>query len=244
MKQNFKSHSIVVIAAVFILVILLLMSCSPAATPVPQAIPVTGAQPEVVVPTIAPTEAPKPVTKNPVLVLPDGSKIILWPDTKAEVVKYPLTEKESDIEINLSQGELLVIPDLESGNQFTVKSPEGAIARLNGCAMIVTMDVVDQAFGLVCVGGNCSMGKSEADLFTVQNDESWLYKNKQFVGPATINLVDLQKAYNDYLPVCPLSIPVTGGQITETPRPTPNIAASATASCSDFKRKFPGTPCP
>ena len=31
---------------------------------------------------------------------------------------------------------------------------------------------------------------------------------------------------------------------TATPPPTPDLGATATAACGDFRSKFPGTPCP
>ncbi len=47
-------------------------------------------------------------------------------------------------------------------------------------------------------------------------------------------------------PVCPTCevIFVTVPPSTETPSPTPDIGATATAACAAFRQQFPGTPCP
>jgi hypothetical protein len=235
----------------FILLTFILAGCTAPATPEPVIVPVTGNQPPTAIPpTPLPVIAPVESESNSIMVLPDGSKIVIRPKTQVEVISFP-NEKSPEVEITLKlvQGDILVLPNPDSGNWFSVQNTEGNMARVVGCGMTVSVDRVSKDFGMKCIGGNCELGLDANNMFPVNVNEAWTIQKGALGGPTPMDMAQLDKLYDGQLPSsCPASIPipVTGGEITPTLPPTPkaDIGATATAACKDFKSKFPRTPCP
>jgi hypothetical protein len=231
----------------FSILSLIFAGCAAPATTEPVIVPVTGNQPTVIAPTLLPVIVPVESERNSILSLPDGSKIIFQPKTKVEVISFPnVNSTDVDITIKLIQGDILVIPNPESDKWFSVQNSDGNIAQVNGCGMSVSADQSTKDFGMNCIGGNCMLGMDSKNLFAVNINEAWAIQQGALHGPTPINQSHLEELYAGQLPTCPLTIPVTGEEITPTLPQTliGDIGATATASCKDFKSRFPGTPCP
>jgi hypothetical protein len=250
MKHNHCNGKQTIFIA-FILLSIILVGCAAPATPEPVIVPVTGNQQPTAVPaTPLPVIAPAESESNSVLSLPDGSKIVIRPKTQVEVISFP-NEKSPDVDIilKLVQGDLLVLPNPDSGKWFSVQNAEGNMARVVGCGMVVSVDPVSKDFGMKCIGGNCELGLDSKNMFPVNVNESWVIQQGALHGPTPVDMAQLDKLYDGQLPAaCPanIPIPVTGGEVTPTLPPTQqvDIGATATAACKDFKSKFPRTPCP
>jgi hypothetical protein len=142
----------------------------------------------------------------------------------------------------LTQGEILVLPNQDSTKWMTVLNSDGSIARIKGCAMVVSADPSAKEFKMGCLGGTCEFGLNVDHLSPMDVEKSLVIKNGSIGSPEDIDLAGLQKIFDQQIPECP-AIPVTG--IEETPAPAQvDVGATATASCRDFKSRFPGTPCP
>jgi hypothetical protein len=222
--------------------------------------------------TVTPT--PTPAEKSSVMVFPDGSKIVLRPEANVEVIMLAGINPEiSEIRVRLIQGEILVVPKLAPGNWFTVINPGGYIARIDGCAMVVSNSVVmggnavSGSFEVKCIAGRCEFGPDANHLFAVANNENGVSQVSFDGSSAGFDLEQLKAIYGLDFPDCTQYVPITGGEaptpqptqqvaLQATPQPTtgstsqpglqPSVdfAATATQNCLDFQANFPSTPCP
>lgn len=207
---------------------------TPVATAQP-AVPVTGSTKIPIVESQSDTAK----GENSILKMDDGSMIILMPDAQAKVVSQPPQGSATGkFEIELTSGQILVIPAKSNGLVFTVKDASGSFARLqSGCSMAVSADPGTSNFGMMCLGGECEMGENENAVIKVKANEAWSYSGGKAEGPNAIDPTALEQLFKGNLPQCAMLIPVTG---QDTPQP--NVAA--TSACNTFKAQFPGTPCP
>jgi len=240
------------------LLLLLAAGCKPKAEETPLPIPETGqSEPEEEVQPPA-----DPSADNTMIVLPDGTKIILRPQTLIEILEQPgLPEDAKEIVILIEEGEFMVLPNLEEGQWLTVQSPAGHIDRVQGCAMVVHFDGM-LTYEMKCIGGICEFGPSQEDLVDAYANFTWRYQTGELLDPEAIDFEALLERYGEELPECvvdaeSLPIPQTGGE-EETPTPsleptasgtpepsvTPDLDATATESCRLFEQEFPSTPCP
>jgi hypothetical protein len=234
-KHNIASKVFVI--AVIIQLIFLVGCNTPAATTEAPVVPNTGGQPTQQVNTVpaVKTEPPTQIAKNSVLTLSDGSKVIVMPNADAAVIQPKSGDDPIEIKINLTRGDILVIPNTKSGKRIAVVST-GYLARITGCAMAVNADLASNNFGLKCLSGNCELGTDADHLQKVKASEGWAYLNGIIQKASAIDLSKLKAMFGADLPDCPV-VPVTGGEAAPA-------NAAATSSCKDFQSKFPGTPCP
>lgn len=206
--------------------------------------------------------------------LPDGSEIILGPNSEIELNRiYGLTGG-IEHEILLLRGTILVISQLPEGKWFSVVNPDGHIARVTGSVMEVGYNAETGEFTTKCVNGDCELENDAQALFQIAaKQEGWFDKDGNFLGPFEVDMDELRKTYGDLIPPdgppteTPTNTPTgtatstttgtststsTGtttttatGLSTTTPTGTPDIRGSATAACATFHKNFPLTPsCP
>ena len=213
---------------------------------------------------------PTPPGKNSVISFPDGSKLVVRPQTSFDLIAVAgIPPGQTETGIRLNYGEIMVVPNHNSGYWFTVINPGGYMARLNGCAMtvsnnvILTNDGASGSFEIKCIAGICEFGPDANHLFPISVLE---YGSSQVaLGDTEVkfDLGILEAIYGADFPNCLDYVPPTTEELasqldqqtdpqsTPTPsatqpliQPTGDFAATATASCLEFIENFPGTPCP
>lgn len=248
-----------------LLVILILFAAtgcqsSAATTAVP--VPVTGRQVELTS-TPKPMDPPATIIPNTLITLPDGSKMILKPGAKIEVLSQPgIPANSTMIVVKLIQGEIMALPNLENKVLFSVQSFDGFGAQIQGCAMTVNVNTISDSFEMKCIGGTCEIGANSANMVAVEANKVWKLFSGILVDPVPVDFKQLALDYPDGLPACvsesALVIPQTGGS---APTTTPTLMATksptvvipktggnslsltATAACEAFHQQFPSTPC-
>ncbi len=233
---------------VVIVFFILLTGCGNKATWTP---PPTGT-PQ---PTATDTPTPSPTTvilaENSVVKLPDGSLVILKSGADVKISELPdLPEESTAVNILINKGEILVVPVSTSVDWLSVVSTKGYVARVKGCAMIVTFNEVKDSFGLSCIGGECEIGKDKNHLISAANNKEWLYQGGIYFEPTNIDYEKIYKSYGKVIPAC---VRAAEGNVIQATNPskssTPTLvsdaaAATATAACETFHDVFPATPCP
>ena len=167
--------------------------------------------------------------------LPDGSEIYLAADTEIEILSLAdSTTDSSGSEILLRQGQIVIISQLPPGTRFTVVSPGGHLARLDGLLMHVGLEKDTGKFVVICIDGNCELGPDPQTLFQLAGEnEAWFDENGDIQGPLEIDLNELRVGCGeDFISAKSL------------PTPTPDFDATATVFCGEFEEDNPGTPCP
>jgi hypothetical protein len=259
-KISFGKILVSVLVSIFILIAATGCQSSAATTAVP--LPVTGGQTE-------PTSTPKPMDQpatiipNTLITLPDGSKIILRPGAKIEVLSQPgIPATSTSIVVKLIQGEIMALPNLDSKVLFSVQSSDGYGAQIQGCAMTVNIDTKSDSFEMKCIGGTCEIGANSANMVAAGANKVWKLISGILADPLAVDFKQLVLDYPDGLPACvaesELVIPQTGGS---APTTTPTLMATksptvvipktggnslsltATAACETFHQQFPSTPC-
>lgn len=204
-------------------------------------------------PFTAPSQTPVPVIPHSLITLPDGSKIILLPNAKVQILTQPGIPAESEeIAIMLLQGEIMVVPNLAAGQWFTVQKPNGYSARVQGCAMTVNFNDQQNTLYVTCIAGKCEVSPDFTNYRSLTNDLSWSYQGAFPFDPVAIDFEKLFADYNEDIPACvaaeqnqPTPQGTVGTATAEsTATATPNLAATATEACSIFHKQFPATPCP
>jgi len=184
--------------------------------------------------------------------LPDGSEIYLSEYTDIELITVAgLTMGATEDEIVIHRGQIAVNSHLPAGKWFTIKNPNGFIARVTGSTIVVTYSPETGQFNAACVEGDCQMGPEIQQLLQVAADaEGWLDQDGNFNGPFEVNLEELEATYGSWIVPTEEATPTytsSPQMASETPLPytqTPNAAATATSACATFRAQFPGTPCP
>jgi hypothetical protein len=185
-----------------------------------------------------------------VVVLPDGSKVILKPDAVISIISQPgLPGNNGEVLVLVERGEILVVPNRDGNNWFTALSPNGEMARVQGCSMLVQYDQTVDSYEMMCIGGNCeAVSRGNGREFLVASGKSHLFQAGNAMDQTDIDLEWLLNDYGEFLPECGIAmingIPVTGATATPTLVPTVDLDATATAACSSFQQEFPATPCP
>jgi hypothetical protein len=244
-KNIHPFRSAMIILAMILVFVLMVSACKPAPawTPPPTVPPLPVPLADTPVPPSIPVTGPQ----NSVMTLSDGSKIILKPDTDVKIMTLPgIPAGSTEVMLQINHGEIMVVPNPDNKNWFTVLSSKLNVARIQGCAMVVNFDEMSGDYGMKCIGGNCEAGVKIDNVFQVPANMELLFQGGIYQDPASLDFAKLTEEYGDALPVCAAdaqiqSIPVTGG---ETPTVAPDFGATATSACSDFHRKFPATPCP
>lgn len=245
-SRNVSTFRVISILAVTIITLLItLTGCGkPTWTPPPTS---------TALPTATDTPTPSPttavITESSVITLPDGSLVILKPGAEVEVSEIPgLPEDATEVKILIYKGEILVAPAQSNPGWLNVISTKGYVARINGCAMIVSFSEVKDSFELQCIGGDCEIGKDEDHLLAAASNKSWLYQGGIFFEPTSIDFSKIYTTYGKIIPACVKAaelMPVTGSTpLVLTPSATADTAATATAACAEFNKLFPSTPCP
>jgi hypothetical protein len=250
--------------SIFLVILILIAAtgCQSSAATTAVPVPVTGKQ-------IEPTSTPKPmdppatIIPNTLITLPDGSKIILKPGAKIEILSQPgIPATSTSIVVNLIQGEIMALPNLESKVLFSVQSSDGYGAQIQGCAMTVNVNTISDSFEMKCIGGTCEIGANSANLVPAGLNQVWKLVSGILADPVAVDFKQLALDYPDGLPACvsesALVIPQTGGS---APTTTPTLMATksptvvipktggnslsltATAACEAFHQQFPSTPC-
>ncbi len=243
-KQSFLFLSGFIL--VFLISLVVISGCGPKPTWTPYA-PTTILAPKTYTPSPTTTEVVKP--HNSVLTLPDGSQILLKPEADVNIVLLPgLPDETSDITLQLNSGEIMVVPNPDIDNWITVLSSRGYVARIKGCAMVVNFDLAADAYTMKCIGGDCEVGPDLEHKFAASNNQTWLFQGGGYLEPTDIDFLQLVQEFGDVIPACvaDASRNMTPTYVPSplTPEATEDLAATATAACSDFHKKFPGTPCP
>lgn len=204
-------------------------------------------------PFVSPSQTPVPVISHSLITLPDGSKIIMLPDAKVQILTQPGVPPESEeITLMLLQGEIMVVPNLVADKWFTVQKPNGYSARLQGCAMTVNFSDQQNTLYVTCIAGKCEVSPDFTNYRSLTNDLSWSYQGAFPFDPVAIDFEKLFTDYSEDIPACAAAEqnqPTPQGTVgTATPEPTgtitPDLAATATEACSIFHKQFPATPCP
>lgn len=196
---------------------------------------------------VPPSMTPTPEVINSAITLPDGSMIIVKPQTDVKVLSQPgVPAGATEVQLQINRGEIMVIPNPDSGNWLTVISSKYYVARSQGCAMVVKFDDLADAFEMKCIGGTCEAGSDIDHLSPVPTNMVWAFQRGNYLKLADIDFSQISEEFADHLPICLAAamnegIPVTGG---ETPTPEVDLGATATAACADFHSRFPATPCP
>ena len=182
--------------------------------------------------------------------LSDGSEIFLSEYTDIQLTTVAgLTIGASEHEIVIQRGQIAINSHLPVGKWFTIKSPNGFIARVTGSIIVVSYSPDDGRFIADCIQGDCELGVDIQQLLQLAAlDQGWLDQNGNFNGPFEVNVEDLINRYGTWIGTAPTLTPTfTPEKFTETPTPytqTPDVAATATSACATFQAQFPGTPCP
>ncbi|MCD4679779.1 MAG: FecR domain-containing protein [Bacteroidales bacterium] len=204
--------------------------------------------------TIVPSLTIEPTIPNSAIILPDGSQIILKPETRIEILQQPGIPLESvEITVKILKGEIMVVPNIEENAWFNVQNSSDITAQVQGCAMVVNVDDQSDSFGIKCIDSNCNVALTSENLVSLTSNFAWIIQDGLILdNPEVIDFTTLSKDYAEDMPVCvanaiSLPIPQTSGQastFTPTPTRTPDLAATATSACADFQEQFPATPCP
>jgi lipopolysaccharide export system protein LptA len=244
--MNYKTRTVRLLPFVIIAVLFSLVSCTQTQqtdTAVP--IPVTGDQYTQTPSIIYVTQQPE--VRNAAYTMKSGTQLQISPLTNVQVIKEPGSSSDlNETIMSLSEGKM-VIQSSEAGNAvFTVQNPKGVSASLTGCAMAVSYDSAKDTFEMYCINGECQLKMTSGMKI---GSGKYLVVNGNDVQPAvSFDAAAFKEKFHTDMPVCKAQeIPVTGGEsATSTPIPTvkANTAATATAACAAFKRKFPATPCP
>jgi len=240
---TYKVMSVLVVVFAF----LLLAGCSNKATWTPP--PTSTPQPTA---TDTPTPSPTAdtIAENSVVSLPDGSLIILKSGADVKISELPdLPVDSTGVNVLIKKGEILVVPASVSPDWLSVISSKGYVARVKGCAMIVTFNEVKDSFGLSCIGGECEIGKDINHMISAANNKDWLYQGGIYFEPTAINYEKIYKSYGKVIPACVRAaegnvVQATNPPKTQTPLGIIGADATATAACATFHNIFPATPCP
>jgi hypothetical protein len=244
-KNVGSSKSLFVIFAVILVFAMVVSACTAKSTWTPP--PTTPPLPVPLADTPVPPSIPVTGPQNSVFTLSDGSKIILKPDADVKVMTLPgIPAASTEVMLQINHGEIMVIPNPDSKNWFTVLSSKLNVARIQGCAMVVNFDEMSGDYGMKCIGGKCEAGVKMDTVFQVPTNMELLFQGGIYQDPTDVDFAKLTEEYGDVIPACVAEaeiqpIPVTGG---ETPTVAPDFGATATSVCSDFHKKFPATPCP
>ena len=192
------------------------------------------------------TEAVQQVLPGNVkLLLHDGTQLEMLPLTELQVIaEAPSPDDLTGTLFSLVDGQVVIVPNNENTGLFTVFIPGNRNASLQGCAMAASYSSIDDSFAVYCVGGLC---KFNATTTIIVNPGTYvIYKDDMVKEQGSFDEVAFEEVFNTKMPVCLTGlVPVTGGEAeTETPEPTADTAATATAACSIFQQQFPSTPCP
>lgn len=200
-------------------------------------IPNTGANNPVVVYVTQEAEV-----HNTSFTMMDGTKLELAPLTQLQVLSAPFSATDGSSTIfTLSEGQLLIVPAAGNNAQFTIQTQDGLTANLQGCAMAVSYSSTDNSFEMYCIGGACTFGAGT--MHPVDAGKYMVYKDSIVQVLGDIDATAFKDKFHTDLPVC-APVPITGEQVTKTPTPVNDAAATATAACISFNQKFPSTPCP
>ncbi len=197
--------------------------------------------------TEVPTATPTPVIPNDVVTLPDGSKIILRPGARIEILKQPgIPPQSQEIIIQLLEGEIMAVSALKGTNWLTIQNPKGESARFQGCAVVVGVDKTLDSFELKCLASKCEIGSDDQNFIPAAALFSSIFQKGKLLDPAKFDVVKLAADYDVDYPACAKDvIPTATPTATKAPpTATPNKAATATAACEAFHQQFPATPCP
>lgn len=240
---TYKVMSVLVIVFAF----LLLTGCGNKATWTP---PPTSTPRPTATDTPTPSPTADVVSENSVVTLPDGSLVILKSGADVKVSGLPnLPVDSTGVNILIKKGEILVVPVSTSPDWLSVISSKGYVARVKGCAMIVTFNEVKDSFGLNCIGGECEIGKDMDHMISAANNKEWLYQGGIYFEPIAIDYEKIYKSYGKVIPACVRAaegnvVQATNSPQTLTPLGIVGADATATAACATFHNIFPATPCP
>ncbi len=240
---TYKVMSVLVVIVVF----LFLTGCGNKATWTPP--PTSTPQPTA---TDTPTPSPTAdiISENSVITLPDGSLVILKSGAEVMISSLPnLPVDSTEVNLLIKKGEILVVPATTSPDWLRVVSTKGYVARVKGCAMIVTFNEVKDSFGLSCIGGECEIGKDKDHMISAANNKEWLYQGGIYFEPTSIDYDMIYKSYGRVIPACVRAAESNVVQATNPPQTLTPLAISAadvtaTAACETFHDIFPATPCP
>jgi hypothetical protein len=170
-----------------------------------------------------------------ILTLPDGSLIYLGPNTEIIFTPAGYCPGLEEHHILLKQGQVAISSKLPEGKLIQITSPDGYLAQVSKTGL-VTFDPAKQSLKLDCTSGRCALGVAIDKLTALGCGESAVLDAAgNFSGPTAIDTVSLVLFGEWLLPKCGV-IPAAVG--------TPDVAATATASCASFESQFPLTPCP
>lgn len=224
-----------VLGAFVLLAVILLSSCSPATTIAPTNPPEPGA-------TLVPQKCDPLFASNDtglsVLRMPDGSEIYLAENTEIEFLPGGYCTGYDRLQIVLKRGRIAIL-SLPQGEEINVTNPQGYTATLNDTGL-VDYDPKTNVLLLACTNGPCALGVD------YQHQTNLVCGESRSIGS--------NGTISEVLPIDPAMLSVFGSWLlpkciataTGTPIPTgtPDMAATATASCADFQGQFPLTPCP
>ncbi|RJP53340.1 MAG: hypothetical protein C4586_01565 [Anaerolineaceae bacterium] len=249
-KRPDRSEFFYITLSILMLTGMILGGCSPTA---PSVVDTPTAPPNKGAPAVSSETNELPaVTGNPLVIrteagssyvrLPDGSEIFIQPNTEIELYQVAgLTNEASEHVVLLHYGEVLVNSQLPAGKWFTVISPDGYIARVTGSIMVVGYDEATGEFLTSCVEGDCELGSDAQSLFQLAaQDQGWLDKNGNFLGPFDADLDVLRATYGVVIPTKAVETNTPEGFVSPA-----DLDATATAACNKFHSNFPLTPtCP
>lgn len=233
------------------LLLMLLVGCGKE-TPAPTATePPTQAATFTTAPTATVTEVqtptPTPVIPNDVVTLPDGSRIILRPGARIEILKQPgIPAQSQEIVIQLLEGEIMAVSALKGSNWLTIQDPAGISARFQGCAAVFNVDETLGSFELKCLADKCEIGLDTKNYSPAAILYSSILQKGELLDPTKFDIVKLAADYAEDYPECAKQVvPTATPTATKAPpTATPNKAGTATKACEAFHQQFPATPCP
>ncbi len=233
------------------LILMLLTGCSketptPAATEPPTKTAVPTTAPSATATTV-PTATPTPVIPNNVVSLPDGSKVILRPGAKIEILKQPgIPAQSQEIVIQILKGEIMAVSNLKQKNWLTIQNAGGAAARFQGCAVVISYDASLDAFDLKCLADKCEITTDAENYTPASFLFSTVLQKGKLLDPVKFDTGELSADYEEDYPECVVkAVPTSTPTATKAPpTATPNKAATATKACELFNQQFPATPCP
>lgn len=207
----------------------------------------------------APSATPTAPQELTTFHLPDGSDLIVKGEPEIGIARLS-GATASDSLVSIDSGEMLVVSHLPAGVWFTVTNSKGFMAHVTannatpGAIMRVAYDPSSGVFSIDCVLGICEIGPNAQTLSVVPlNNQGSLDQGGGFQGASTYDGDIVNGTYGTYIrsgePVSTYT-PLATATETSTPIPTAtvtpsvDIAASATASCSQFHSQYPSTPCP
>lgn len=109
--------------------------------------------------------------------------------------------------------------------------------------MELSFDPATGQYLMNCREGACRMGQNIDKLFFVlQQQQGCMDQAGNFYGPFdNVDFEDLAELCDNSTPS---ELPPTATLTPAPPTATPDIQATATASCLAYENQFPGTPCP